>query len=255
MAMIEPRFAVLDETDSGLDVDALKVVSNGVNSLRGPEPRRADHHPLHPDPAAHHPGRGARDVRGQDRPDRRPGAGRRTRGDRLRPVRLGRSRPSRRAPSTADAPWPPTSTRGRCARTSRSSHRSGTARRSSTSIPRPPRRSRPPCSTRWTATTSRPTPTCTAGSTSSPRRPPPASRRAVTPSHGWSAAPREGTIFTKNASEAINLVAWSWGVRNLAPGEVDPGHRDGTPQRHRPVADRGRDHRCAGAVRADHRRR
>jgi Fe-S cluster assembly ATP-binding protein len=36
MAMIEPRFAVLDETDSGLDVDALKVVSNGVNSLRGP---------------------------------------------------------------------------------------------------------------------------------------------------------------------------------------------------------------------------
>jgi len=37
MAMIEPRFAVLDETDSGLDVDALKVVSNGVNSLRGPD--------------------------------------------------------------------------------------------------------------------------------------------------------------------------------------------------------------------------
>ncbi|MFN8108862.1 MAG: Fe-S cluster assembly ATPase SufC [Thermoleophilia bacterium] len=37
MAMLEPKFAVLDETDSGLDVDALKVVSNGVNSLRGPE--------------------------------------------------------------------------------------------------------------------------------------------------------------------------------------------------------------------------
>jgi Fe-S cluster assembly ATP-binding protein len=36
MAMLEPKFAVLDETDSGLDVDALKVVSNGVNSLRGP---------------------------------------------------------------------------------------------------------------------------------------------------------------------------------------------------------------------------
>jgi Fe-S cluster assembly ATP-binding protein len=36
MAMIEPRFAVLDETDSGLDIDALKVVSNGVNSMRGP---------------------------------------------------------------------------------------------------------------------------------------------------------------------------------------------------------------------------
>jgi len=37
MAMIEPKFAVLDETDSGLDVDALKVVSKGVNTLRGPD--------------------------------------------------------------------------------------------------------------------------------------------------------------------------------------------------------------------------
>jgi Fe-S cluster assembly ATP-binding protein len=34
MLMLEPRLAVLDETDSGLDVDALKVVANGVNSLR-----------------------------------------------------------------------------------------------------------------------------------------------------------------------------------------------------------------------------
>ena len=36
MAMLEPRFAILDETDSGLDIDALKVVAHGVNSLRGP---------------------------------------------------------------------------------------------------------------------------------------------------------------------------------------------------------------------------
>jgi Fe-S cluster assembly ATP-binding protein len=36
MALLEPRFAVLDETDSGLDVDALKVVADGVNALRGP---------------------------------------------------------------------------------------------------------------------------------------------------------------------------------------------------------------------------
>ncbi|NQU33370.1 MAG: Fe-S cluster assembly ATPase SufC [Bacteroidetes bacterium] len=34
MAMLEPTFAVLDETDSGLDIDALKVVANGVNALR-----------------------------------------------------------------------------------------------------------------------------------------------------------------------------------------------------------------------------
>jgi Fe-S cluster assembly ATP-binding protein len=37
MAMLKPRFAVLDETDSGLDIDALRIVSDGVNTLRGPE--------------------------------------------------------------------------------------------------------------------------------------------------------------------------------------------------------------------------
>ncbi len=36
MALLEPRLCVLDETDSGLDIDALKVVANGVNQLRGP---------------------------------------------------------------------------------------------------------------------------------------------------------------------------------------------------------------------------
>ncbi len=35
MAMLEPQFAILDETDSGLDIDALKVVADGVNALRG----------------------------------------------------------------------------------------------------------------------------------------------------------------------------------------------------------------------------
>ena len=37
MALLEPSLAVLDETDSGLDIDALKVVAQGVNALRGPE--------------------------------------------------------------------------------------------------------------------------------------------------------------------------------------------------------------------------
>jgi Fe-S cluster assembly ATP-binding protein len=36
MAVLEPRLAVLDETDSGLDIDALRIVANGVNALRGP---------------------------------------------------------------------------------------------------------------------------------------------------------------------------------------------------------------------------
>ncbi len=37
MAVLEPSLAILDETDSGLDIDALKIVSNGVNSLRSPD--------------------------------------------------------------------------------------------------------------------------------------------------------------------------------------------------------------------------
>ena len=37
MAVLEPTLAILDETDSGLDIDALKIVANGVNALRSPE--------------------------------------------------------------------------------------------------------------------------------------------------------------------------------------------------------------------------
>jgi Fe-S cluster assembly ATP-binding protein len=37
MALLEPRLAILDETDSGLDIDALRIVARGVNSMRGPE--------------------------------------------------------------------------------------------------------------------------------------------------------------------------------------------------------------------------
>jgi len=37
MLVLEPKYSILDETDSGLDVDALKIVSHGVNAARGPE--------------------------------------------------------------------------------------------------------------------------------------------------------------------------------------------------------------------------
>ncbi|MBP2290492.1 Fe-S cluster assembly ATPase SufC [Azospirillum rugosum] len=37
MAVLQPKFAILDETDSGLDIDALKIVAEGVNALRSPE--------------------------------------------------------------------------------------------------------------------------------------------------------------------------------------------------------------------------
>ena len=36
MAVLEPKLAILDETDSGLDIDALKIVAKGVNAMRGP---------------------------------------------------------------------------------------------------------------------------------------------------------------------------------------------------------------------------
>jgi Fe-S cluster assembly ATP-binding protein len=37
MAVLEPRLAILDETDSGLDIDALRIVADGVNAMRGPD--------------------------------------------------------------------------------------------------------------------------------------------------------------------------------------------------------------------------
>ncbi len=37
MAMLQPRLAILDETDSGLDIDALRLVANGINKLRAPD--------------------------------------------------------------------------------------------------------------------------------------------------------------------------------------------------------------------------
>ena len=37
MQLLMPALAILDETDSGLDIDALKLVSNGINALRGPD--------------------------------------------------------------------------------------------------------------------------------------------------------------------------------------------------------------------------
>ena len=37
MAVLEPKLAIMDETDSGLDIDAMKIVSNGVNAMRSPQ--------------------------------------------------------------------------------------------------------------------------------------------------------------------------------------------------------------------------
>jgi Fe-S cluster assembly ATP-binding protein len=37
MAILDPKICVMDETDSGLDIDALRIVADGVNALRGPD--------------------------------------------------------------------------------------------------------------------------------------------------------------------------------------------------------------------------
>ena len=59
MAVLEPRMCILDETDSGLDVDAMKLVADGVNGLRSPGPGVPGHHPLPAAARPHHAGRGA----------------------------------------------------------------------------------------------------------------------------------------------------------------------------------------------------
>ena len=53
MALLEPQIAVLDETDSGLDIDALRIVSEGVNKLCWSRRGRHGHHPLPAHPQLH----------------------------------------------------------------------------------------------------------------------------------------------------------------------------------------------------------
>jgi Fe-S cluster assembly ATP-binding protein len=47
MAMLRPKFAILDETDSGLDVDAVKLASQSIAQIGRSKPRRGDGHPDH----------------------------------------------------------------------------------------------------------------------------------------------------------------------------------------------------------------
>ena len=73
MALLEPTLAILDETDSGLDIDALRVVSEGVNALARPGDGHAAHHPL---PAAAQLHQAALRAHHDGRPDRRRAAAR-----------------------------------------------------------------------------------------------------------------------------------------------------------------------------------
>ena len=73
MALLQPRLAILDETDSGLDIDALRIVSEGVNALRNKDRGVPRHHPLSAPARPHQAGRRARHGQGAHREDRRPG--------------------------------------------------------------------------------------------------------------------------------------------------------------------------------------
>ena len=84
MALLEPKLAILDETDSGLDIDALKIVAEGRQRDAQPRPRHRRRHPL---PAAARLHRARLRARAERRPDRevgRQGAGAGARGQGLR---------------------------------------------------------------------------------------------------------------------------------------------------------------------------
>jgi hypothetical protein len=66
MALLDPVVAILDETDSGLDIDALRIVAGGVNQLAKPRQRHPADHPLPALAGCHHPGLRPRDGSGAD---------------------------------------------------------------------------------------------------------------------------------------------------------------------------------------------
>ena len=67
MAVLDPTLAILDETDSGLDIDALRIVASGVNSLRTPERAMIRRDALPEAAELHRPGLPSRAGRGTDR--------------------------------------------------------------------------------------------------------------------------------------------------------------------------------------------
>ena len=187
MAMLEPEFAILDETDSGLDIDALRIVAEGVNAQLNPDmgvllithyQRLLNY--ITPD-VVHVLADGVVVTSGgkdlalrleeegygpilrengmeTNLPDEAPGGPPGARGGRRQPVGDTRWR-SRRAPR------PPPSIPRRCGPTSRSWTRRSTGTGSSTWTRRRRRRSPPPCSRRSTPTTATTTRTSIAAST------------------------------------------------------------------------------------------
>ena len=104
MAMLEPRLRILDETDSGLDIDALRTVADGVNALRDPTRAHPRHHPL-PAPARLHRARPRARAGLRPRSERSGGKELALRAGGRRLCRRARRR-VRRAAGGGLRPWP-----------------------------------------------------------------------------------------------------------------------------------------------------
>ena len=251
MAILAPKMAILDETDSGLDIDALRNVAEGINATLSPEMGvlMITHYQRmlnYVKPQFVHvllDGRvvmsGGEELSGSSRRTATTGcasmsacptawATKRPRGRPAQPA----SRPSRSRSTSKLGPWlfsplsvnDPRSVLRRCAARRLPGLRAAdrTGKRlvfldSAAGAPKPAGRDRRGGRHLRAITT----PTCIAASTSCRRTPRAASRL---PAARWppsSARRREREIvFVRNATEAINLVAFSWGRANVGKGDL-----------------------------------
>ncbi len=105
MAVLQPEIAILDETDSGLDIDALRIVAEGVNAQLSPELGSLADHALPAHAQLHQAGHGPRPCQGQDRGVGRTRARAATRGRGLR-SHPARGRFGAGRPGDAETPEP-----------------------------------------------------------------------------------------------------------------------------------------------------
>ena len=205
LELLKPKIAILDETDSGLDVDALRVVSEGVNRVR--ETGQVGvllitHYTrilryIKPDFVHVFVGGRIVEEGGPELADQLEAEGYERFARRRDMTTTASLSTARRSTSSGPGGLPDP------ARTVRDGSRW------STSTPVRPRRSRCRCSTPSGSSTRGTTPPCTAARTSWRRRRPTSTRPPGPRSRRSSARDADEIVFTKNATEGINLVAYA----------------------------------------------